>query len=185
MGAKQPPVCDFGRKAIDFDLPGVDGKRYQLASSRRPKGLVVMFICNHCPYVKAVRERLVRDCGELMKHGIGSVAIMSNDPADYPEDSFDNMKKVATEFGFPFPYVLDDTQDVARAYGAVCTPEFFGYNAALELQYHGRLDSSGRSPAPGAARELFDAMLLIANTGKGPSQQTPSIGCSIKWKRKD
>jgi peroxiredoxin len=172
-----------GAKAPDFDLPGTDGMRYNLASARGRNGLLVMFICNHCPYVKAVRERIVRDCVELVAHGIGSIAIMSNDPADYPEDSFENMKKVATEFRYPFPYVLDKTQEVASAFGAACTPDFFGYNGALELQYRGRLDASGRDPAPHAARELYDAMVQIARTGRGPSDPTPSIGCSIKWKR--
>lgn len=142
-----------------------------------------MFICNHCPFVKAVREKIIRDCEELRQHGINSIAISSNDPADYPEDSFDNMRKVAREFNYPFPYVFDETQEVAKAYGAVCTPDFFGFNADFELQYRGRLDDSGRNPRPGSKRELFDAMLEVARTGKGPRQQIPSIGCSIKWKR--
>jgi hypothetical protein len=142
-----------------------------------------MFICNHCPYVKAVRERLIRDCADLADHGVGSVAIMSNDPADYPEDSFENMRKVAAQYRYPFPYVIDETQNVARAYGAVCTPDFFGYNAALALQYRGRIDASGREAAPNARRELFDAMVQIARTGNGPAEQIASIGCSIKWKR--
>ena len=181
--AAQSQVCDFGWKAVDFDLPGVDGKRHTLASARGPRGLLLMFICNHCPYVKAIRPRIARDCRELAAHGIGSIAIMSNDPADYPEDSFDNMRRVAEEFGFPFPYVLDETQEVARAYGAVCTPEFFGFDAGLGLQYHGRLDASKTAPVPDARRELFDAMVGIAKTGKGPAEQTTAIGCSIKWKR--
>jgi peroxiredoxin len=180
--AAQSQVCDFGWRAIDFDLPGVDGRRHTLASARGPNGLLVMFICNHCPYVKAIRGRIIRDCRELAGHGIGSIAIMSNDPADYPEDSFDNMKRVAAEAGFPFPYVLDDTQAVAKAYDAVCTPEFFGFNAGLELQYHGRLDASKTAPVEGAQRELFDAMVEIARTGKGPVAQTAALGCSIKWK---
>jgi hypothetical protein len=142
-----------------------------------------MFICNHCPYVKAVRERLIRDCADLARHGIGSVAIMSNDPAGYPEDSFENMRKVAAQHRYPFPYVIDETQDVARAYGAVCTPDFFGYNAALALQYRGRIDASGPNAAPTARRELFHAMVQIARTGNGPGEQIASIGCSIKWKR--
>jgi peroxiredoxin len=174
----------IGAKAPDFDLPGVDGVRHSLASSRGPKGLLVMFICNHCPYVKAARARIVRDCMELSGHGIGSIAIMSNDPDDYPEDSFENMKKVAAQFRYPFPYVFDETQEVARAFGAVCTPDFFGYNGDLELQYRGRLDASPRvEPAAGAPRELFDAMVQIAQTGRSPIEQVPSIGCSIKWKR--
>ncbi|MCX7890743.1 MAG: thioredoxin family protein [Burkholderiales bacterium] len=181
--AAQTPVCDFGWKARDFDLPGVDGRRHSLASARGPNGLLVMFICNHCPYVKAVIDRIVRDCRELAGHGVGAIAIMSNDPAEYPEDSFDNMKKVAAAHAFPFPYVWDETQDVARTYGAACTPDFFGFNRELELQYRGRLDASGRNPAPpDARRELFEAMVGIARTGKGPADQTPSIGCSIRWR---
>ena len=176
-------VCDFGWRAREFDLKGVDGKRHTLASTRGPKGALVMFICNHCPYVKAVLERIVRDCAELAPHGIGSVAIMSNDPAEYAEDSFDNMKRVARERAFGFPYVLDDSQDVARAYGAVCTPEFFGFDAQLELQYHGRLDASKTAPLPGVRRDLFEAMLAIAKGGPGPKDQIAGVGCSIKWRR--
>jgi peroxiredoxin len=182
MVSMQTPVCDFGWKAVDFDLPGVDGKRYGLASVRGPRGLLVMFICNHCPYVKAVRERIVRDVKELKGQGIGTIAIMSNDPADYPEDSFDNMKRVAEQFAYPFPYVLDETQVVAKAYGAVCTPDFFGFNAGLELQYRGRLDSSRKEAAPDARRDLYEAMAQVAKTGQGPSEQIPSMGCSIKWR---
>ena len=180
--AAQSRVCDFGWKAVDFDLLGVDDRRHTLASARGPNGLLVMFICNHCPYVKAIRARIVRDCRELAGHGIGSIAIMSNDPAEYPEDSFETMRRVAAEAGFTFPYVLDATQAVAKAYDAVCTPEFFGFNAALELQYHGRLDASKTAPVEGAKRELFDAMVEIARTGRGPAEQTTALGCSIKWK---
>ena len=141
-----------------------------------------MFICNHCPYVKAVRDRIVRDATELLGYGIKTVAIMSNDPADYPEDSFESMKKVAREFRFPFPYLLDKTQEVAKAYGAVCTPDFFGYNADLKLQYRGRLDESRKqAAAPDVRRDLFEAMKQIAQTGQGPHDQIPSMGCSIKW----
>ena len=176
------PLCDFGWSAPDFVLPGVDGKSHSLSSCRGPNGLLVMFICNHCPYVKAVLPRLLRDCRELAGLGIGSVAIMSNDPTDYPEDSFDHMRQLAAEMNLPFPYLLDESQAVARAYGAVCTPDFFGYNARLELQYRGRLDASGRNPAPSdARRELFEAMTTIARTGQGPRDQIASIGCSIKW----
>jgi peroxiredoxin len=153
-------------KAPDFDLPGVDGKRHGLASARGPNGVVVMFICNHCPYVKKSIDRIVRDCRDLQAKGIGSIAVMSNDPAYSAEDSFDNMQRVAREKGFPFPYVLDETQDVARAYDAVCTPEFYGFDANLELRYHGRLD------------ELLQAM-----TGSPPAKPVNSIGCSIKWKK--
>ena len=176
------PVCDFGWQALDFDLPGVDGKRYRLADARGPKGLLVMFICNHCPYVKAVRDRIIRDCLELKQHGVNSIAIMANDTADYPEDSFDSMKKIAQEFDYPFPYVWDQTQAVAQAYGAVCTPDFFGFNADLALQYRGQLDASRKEAAPDARRDLFEAMKTVALTGQGPVEQIPSMGCSIKWK---
>jgi peroxiredoxin len=182
MVALNPPVCDFGRPAIDFDLPGVDGKRHTLASCRGPNGLLVMFICNHCPYVKAIIDRLIRDCRELARDGVGCVAIMSNDVTVYPEDAPESMARWAAELAFPFPYLYDNTQAVAQAYGAVCTPDFFGYNASLELQYRGRLDASGRNPGPtDARRELLEAMLEIARTGKGPHEQIASIGCSIKW----
>ena len=183
MVSLQTPLCDFGWKAIDFDLPGVDGKRYNLATARGEKGLLIMFICNHCPYVKAVRERLVRDTKELMQHGINSIAIMSNDATEYPEDSFDHMRTIAAEFHFPFPYVWDETQQIAKLYGAVCTPDFFGFNANLELQYRGRLDASRKETAPpDARRDLFEGMLEVARTGRGPAEQIPSMGCSIKWK---
>jgi len=183
MASLETPVCDFGWRAIDFDLPGVDGKRYNLASVRDKNGLLVMFICNHCPYVKAVRDRIIRDVKDLRQHGIGAVAIMSNDPAEYPEDSFDSMAQVAKEFDFPFPYVWDKTQQVAKVYGAVCTPDFFGFNNRLELQYRGRLDASRKEAAPvGVRRDLFEGMLQVARTGQGPVEQVPSIGCSIKWR---
>lgn len=182
MAHAETRVCDFGWKAPAFDLPGVDGKRHTPESARGPNGLLVMFICNHCPYVKAVIERIVRDCKELSPHGIGAIGIMSNDQAYNPEDSFDNMKRIAREKAFPFPYVLDETQAIARAYDAQCTPDFYGFNAGLELQYRGRLDASGTRALPDARRELFEAMVQVARTGRGPQAQTPSIGCSIKWK---
>ena len=177
------PICDFGWRAADFDLPATDGKRYRLAQLQGPHGLLVMFICNHCPYVKAVIDRIVRDARELQEHGVASVAISANDPSDYPEDSFDNMKRVAQDLRFPFPYLWDESQAVARAYDAACTPDFFGFNQNLELQYRGRLDASRTSPVPDARRELFEAMLQVAQTGKGPAEQIPSMGCSIKWKQ--
>jgi peroxiredoxin len=177
------PVCDFGLPAPAFELPGTDGRRHTLQSVRGPNGLLVMFICNHCPYVKAVIGRIVRDARELAALGVGSVAIMSNDPTDYPEDSWDNMVTLARNLDFPFPYLLDATQQVAKAYGAVCTPDFFGYNAKLELQYRGRLDASTKEAAPAdARRELFEAMREVARSGRGPAEQTPSMGCSIKWR---
>jgi peroxiredoxin len=183
MVSLETPVCDFGLPAPDFALPNVDGRVWTRADCRGPKGLLVMFICNHCPYVKAVRDRIVRDCRELATLGIGSVAIMSNDPTDYPEDSPENMRRVAEEFDFPFPYLLDETQQVAKAFGAICTPDFFGYNADLGLQYRGRLDESRKEAAPaGVRRDLFEAMRQVADTGKGPEKQIPSVGCSIKWR---
>jgi peroxiredoxin len=177
------PICDFGLKAPDFRLPATDGRTYALADIEGPRGTLVMFICNHCPYVQAVIDRIIRDAGELQALGIGCVAISSNDAEAYPEDSFDDMTREAEAKGFPFPYLYDETQQVARAYGAVCTPDFFGYNAALELQYRGRLDASGKAPAaPGSRRDLFEAMKEIAVTGQGPAEQIPSVGCSLKWK---
>ena len=182
MVSLQTPVCDFGAPAPDFDLPGVDGRNWSRDQCMGEKGLLVMFICNHCPYVKAVLDRIVRDAAELKSLGVNCVAIMSNDPTDYPEDSFDNMQRIAREKAFPFPYLLDRTQAVAKAYGAVCTPDFFGSNAAGELQYRGQLDASRKETAPAdARRDLFEAMKQVAETGRGPAEQIPSMGCSIKW----
>src|SRR3990172_6995309 len=175
MALTKTPVCEFGLPAVDFDLPGVDGRRWTLKECRGERATLVMFICNHCPYVQAIRDRLVRDARELLAHGVKSVAIMSNDPTDYPEDSFANMRLVAERLQYPFPYLYDESQGIARAYGAVCTPDFFGYNADLKLQYRGRIDASGRAAAPAdARRDLYEAMLLIARTGKGPKDQIQS-----------
>ena len=186
MALLETPVCEFGLKAPDFSLAGIDGKRWSLQECLGKNGLLVMFICNHCPYVKAVQERLVRDARDLLALGINTVAIQPNDPSDYPEDSFDNMKLVAERFAFPFPYLYDETQAIAKAYGAVCTPDFFGYNRNLELQYRGRLDASRKETAPPEVRrDLFEAMKQVALTGKGPEEQIPSMGCSIKWREHD
>jgi len=183
MVSLETPVCEFDQPIVDFSLPGVDGKVWTPELARGEKGLLVMFICNHCPYVKSIRERIVRDTKELMSYGINTIAIMSNDPAEYEEDSFENMAKVAEAFDFPFPYVIDEAQDVAKAYGAVCTPDFFGYNKSMALQYRGRLDESRKeTAAEDVKRDLFDAMKQVAQTGHGPKQQIPSMGCSIKWK---
>ena len=183
MVRMETPVCDFGWQAPDFDLPGVDGRRYRLRDLSGPNGLLVMFICNHCPYVKAVIARIVRDVAALQEHGIGAIAIMSNDPSEYPEDSFENMQRLAAALHFPMPYVLDASQEVAKAYGAVCTPDFFGFNKDLQLQYRGRLDASRKETAPeGAWRDLYEAMRQVAATGRGPAEQIPSMGCSIKWR---
>lgn len=183
MVTLETPICDFGKKAVDFELPGVDGRTWSLQQCMGENGLLVMFICNHCPYVKAVQDRIVRDALELKTLGIESVAIMSNDAAEYPADSFDNMKILSEQLNFSFPYLLDGSQQVAKAYGAICTPDFFGYNVDFELQYRGRLDASRRETAPSdTKRELFEAMKQIAETGHGPKEQINSIGCSIKWK---
>jgi Peroxiredoxin len=184
MALTETPLCDYGTPAPDFNLPGIDGKYWTLADCRGDKGTLVMFICNHCPYVRAIQERLVRDARDLLDYSIKSVAIMANDPTDYPEDSFNNMIKAAKKFGYPFPYLYDETQEIARAFGAVSTPDFFGYNADLKLQYRGRLDASRTEPAPAdARRDLFEAMKQITVTGRGPKDQIASMGCSIKWRK--
>jgi peroxiredoxin len=183
MVSLETPVCDFGAPASDFTLPGVDGRSWSLKECAGENGLLVMFICNHCPYVKAVQQRIIRDVNDLKPLGINAVAIMSNDPADYPEDSFESMQRVAQELGYPFPYLFDESQAVAKAYGAICTPDFFGYNSELELQYRGRLDASRKETAAGnVRRDLFEAMKQVAETGQGPQEQIPSMGCSIKWR---
>jgi peroxiredoxin len=178
-----PPVCDFGWKAPEFKLPATDGRELSLSDIRGPKGTLIMFICNHCPYVLAVRDRIIRDARDLMAMGVGVVAISSNDAETYPRDSFENMRKVAEEENFPFPYLYDEDQSVARAYDAVCTPDFFGFNSDLELQYRGRLDASRNAAGPAdLRRDLFEAMKQVVETGEGPREQIPSMGCSIKWK---
>ncbi len=181
MASINPPVCEFGWQAPDFKLPNVDGKLITRDAIMGKNGLLVMFICNHCPYVKAILPRLIVDVKELQGLGVNTVAIMSNDPTDYPEDSFENMQKLAQEMDLPFPYLLDATQEIAKTYGAVCTPDFFGFNNKGELQYRGRFDESRKETAPDSTRDLFKAMKLIAETGAGPREQIASIGCSIKW----
>jgi peroxiredoxin len=182
MVSLNPPLCDFGWKAPDFNLPGVDGKNWTLDDIAGTRGLLVMFICNHCPYVQAIRPRLVADVRELRAIGVNAIAIQPNDTVTFPDDNFQRMKEVAAEFDFSFPYVLDETQQVAKAYGAICTPDFFGFNSNLELQYRGRFDESRKQTAENTTRDLFHAMKLIAETGQGPREQILSIGCSIKWK---
>lgn len=182
MTLKHTPICDVGLQAPDFKLQCVDGKYWTRDECAGEKGLLVMFICNHCPYVKAIQEKLVDDVAILKESGIGVVAIMSNDPNDYPADSFENMQKIAIEKNFNFPYLIDRTQKVAKAFGAVCTPDFLGYNANMELQYRGRLDGRGMQDSTvEVKRDLVEAMLLVAKTGAGPVEQIPSMGCSIKW----
>lgn len=174
--------CDFGWKAVDFSLPDTEGGLWTLERLRGPKGLLVVFICNHCPYVKALVDRLVAEARDLAAMGIGVAAICSNDATSHPADSYERMGEFAREHGFPFPYLHDADQGVARAWGATCTPDFFGFNADLALQYRGRFDDAGREVRPGARRELHEAMRMIAETGAGPREQAVSIGCSIKWK---
>ena len=168
------PTGELGSTAAPFDLPGTDGRRHTLESVRGANGTVVMFICNHCPYVKAVAAKITRDMTELAQHGVGSVAIMSNDPAAYPEDSFDQMKAFAAQHGFPFPYVIDETQDVARAYGAVCTPDFFGFDRDLKLVYRGRLDASGRSDDP--RRRASCSPRWATSRGRARPRRPASVG---------
>lgn len=183
MVAMETPICDFGWQAPDFRLKGTDGKTYSLKDVAGEKGTLVVFMCNHCPYVKAVLDRIVRDAIELKTLGVNTVAIMPNDTAAYPDDSFEKMKTLAAEKDFPFPYLIDETQETARSYDAVCTPDFYGFDAGLGLQYRGRLDESRNVTAPdGVRRDLFEAMKQVAETGKGPEEQIPSIGCSIKWR---
>jgi len=183
MAALHPPICDFDFPAPDFCLPGVDGRSWSLDDCMGEKGLLVMFICNHCPYVQAVLDRIVRDTDDLATLGIPSVAIMSNDTQAYPADNFEHMRTLAEQAGFSFPYLLDESQAVARAYGAVCTPDFFGFNADRGLQYRGRLDASRAQPAdPSVRRDLFLAMQQVALTQRGPEEQLASMGCSIKWR---
>ena len=179
----QTPICDFGQKAYDFKLKSTDNKILSLNDIKGENGTLIMFICNHCPYVKAVTRDIVKDCNELKKFGINSVAICANDAENYPEDSFDNMVVFAKKNQFCFPYLSDETQKIARTYEAVCTPDFFGYNKDLELQYRGRLrELKNLVPLRDGESDLFKAMKLIAETSKGPENQTPSMGCGIKWK---
>lgn len=176
-------ICDFGTPAPDFHLPATDGKSYSLADIKGERGFLVMFICNHCPYVKAVADRIASDAALLHRLGIGVVAISANDVKEYPEDDLEHMKIEARLNDFSFPYLYDESQDTAKAYGAQCTPDFFGYNAEGELQYRGRLDASGRHAATlDIRRDLVEAMQLVAETGHGPVDQIASTGCSIKWK---
>ena len=178
-----PPVCDFGWQAKNFELPGVNGKHYSSDNVRGNNGMLIMFICNHCPYVLAVLDRIVRDAEELQGLGVGVAAISSNDVIAYPEDSFENMIKLSKDNDFSFPYLYDEDQNVARSFDAVCTPDFFGFNSKNELQYRGRLDASRKESGPlDLRRDLFEGMKLIAETGKGPTGQIASMGCSIKWK---
>ncbi|SEH38108.1 thioredoxin family protein [Magnetospirillum fulvum] len=181
--AVETPTGSLGAGIQDFALPGTDGRVWSLADIAGPRGTLVVFMCNHCPYVLAIIDRLNRDAADLKQLGIGVVGINANDAATYPDDSFDNMVAFARQHGLVFPYLHDESQQIARAYGAVCTPDFFGFDAGGVLRYRGRLDASGRQAGPtDARRELVEAMRLVAETGETPADQVPSIGCSIKWR---
>ena len=181
--AIETPICDFGQKAHDFKLKSTENKILSLTDVKGEKGTLIMFICNHCPYVKAVMKDIVEDCKKLKDVGIYSVAICSNDAENYPEDSFENMVEFAKKNKFNFPYLNDETQEIAKNYGAVCTPDFFGYNKNLELQYRGRLrELKNLVPVKEGVSDLLNAMKQISKTGNGPKNQVPSAGCSIKWK---
>ena len=182
MVLTKTPICNFGEKANSFKLKGTDGKIHKLEDHLGKNGILIMFICNHCPYVKAVIEDIVHDCKDLEKDGLKSLAIMSNDTSDYPEDSFENMIAFSKKHRFIFPYLIDETQEVAKKYNAVCTPDFFGYNNKLELQYRGRIrELKDLKPVSNSESDLLKAMRLIVKTGKGPKNQIPSMGCNIKW----
>ena len=182
MVLTKTPICNFGEKANSFKLKGTDGKIHKLEDNFGKNGLLIMFICNHCPYVKAVIEDIVDDCKNLEKEGLKSIAIMSNDTKDYPEDSFENMISFSKKHGFIFPYLIDETQEVAKKYGAVCTPDFFGYNNKLELQYRGRIrELKDLKSVRNSESDLLKAMRLVIKNGKGPKEQIPSMGCNIKW----
>ena len=179
----QTPICDFGKKAVPFKLKSTEGKIISLEDLKGENGTLIMFICNHCPYVKAITKDIVEDCNELKKLGVNSIAISSNDPTNYPEDSFENMIEFAKKNEFCFPYLIDETQEIAKAYDAVCTPDFFGYNKDLELQYRGRSrELENLIPIRNGQSDLYKAMKQIAETNNGPKDQIPSAGCSIKWK---
>ena len=179
----QTPMCDFGRKAYNFEFKSTDNKLISLSDIKGKNGTLIMFICNHCPYVKAVTKDIVEDCNDLQKIGINTVAICANDAQSYPEDSFEKMIEFAKKNNFNFPYLSDETQVIAKTYEAVCTPDFFGYNKDLELQYRGRLrELKNLIPVREGESDLKKAMTLIAETGNGPKNQIPSAGCGIKWK---
>lgn len=181
--AATPPVCDFGWQAPAFSLPDLQGKLHDFNAIAGPKGTLIMFLCNHCPYVRAIENRIARDARDLAALGIGVAAICANDASTYREDAPEGLAAQAARAGFDFPYLVDDSQAVARAYDAACTPDFFGFDADGGLQYRGRLDASGARPGPAdLRRDLYEAMRQVAETGRGPEDQTPSMGCSIKWK---
>ena len=179
------PICQFGTKAIPFSLGGIDEKTYNLKKIKGKNGTLVIFICNHCPYVKAIAKKIAFETNELKKLDVQSIAVMSNDTIDYPEDSFDNMKKFAKNYNFQFPYLIDDSQTIAKQYNAICTPDFYGFNKNLELHYRGRIDSGVMENNKDINRELYFAMEVIVKSNIGPKEQFNSYGCSIKWKNEN
>ena len=182
MVLTKTPICNFGEKPHSFELKGVDNKLYKFESSVGTNGTLIIFICNHCPYVKAVIKDIVNDANTLKNHGVETIAIMSNDTKNFPDDSFDKMIEFSKINKFQFPYLIDETQEIARKYGAVCTPDFFGYNSNLELQYRGRIrELKDLKPIDTKESDLLSAMKMIIKTGKGPKIQVPSMGCNIKW----
>ena len=182
MALTKTPICDFGKKAENFELNSTGNKVISLKDIQGKNGTLIMFICNHCPYVKAVIKDIVEDCKRLETNGIKAVAICSNDVKNYPEDSFENMIQFSQKNNFNFPYLFDETQEIAKKYDAVCTPDFFGYNKNLELQYRGRIrELKDLKPVGIGDSELYKAMKQISETGNGPKKQIPSMGCNIKW----
>ena len=182
MVLTKTPVCKFGEKIHSFNLKGVDNKFYKLEDCFGKKATLIMFICNHCPYVKAIIKELVYDINSLSEFGVSAVAIMSNDTKNYPDDSFDKMIQFSKNYKFNFPYLIDETQEIAKKFGAVCTPDFFGYNSKFELEYRGRMrELKDLKPVNTGESDLLKAMKLVAETGKGPKDQKPSMGCNIKW----
>ena len=182
MALTKTPICDFGKKADHFELKSIEDKIVSLKDIKGENGTLIMFICIHCPYVKAVIKEIVSDCKELEKEGVSSVAIMSNDTINYPDDSFDKMIEFSNDNNFNFPYLIDETQSIAKKYDAVCTPDFFGYNNNLELQYRGRIrELKNLEPVQDGESDLLKAMKMIVKTGQGPQDQLPSMGCNIKW----
>ena len=183
MALEKTPLCNFGEQPKDFNLKGIDENKYSLKDVVGANGTLIMFICNHCPYVKAISKEIGETAAELKKYQINVVAIMSNDTLNYPDDSFDNMKIFAKQNNFTFPYLIDESQEVAKNFGAVCTPDFFGYNSKNELQYRGRLRQlKDLKPAINSKNELLEAMIEVSKSGRGPKEQFPSMGCNIKWK---
>ena len=182
MVLTKTPICNFGEKPHSFELKDVSEKTYNFKDLVGEKGTLIMFICNHCPYVKAVIKDIVHDADKLKNLNINTIAVMSNDTKNYPDDSFENMIKFSKINKFNFPYLFDETQEIAKKYGAVCTPDFFGYNRDLELQYRGRIrELKDLKPVSTGESDLFNAMKMIAETGRGPQKQIPSMGCNIKW----